>query len=848
MANNTIPPSSQLVDSQFIQVQGPDGIITGFQYDAQTKTLFTKESQIIIPSFHGMSHIAEDPVPNATTDTPGLMSSDDKAKLDQLLQMRIGVLGFAGAGFSDDGGFLQGDIILASGSEFISIERVGNVVRFTVDNPVPLNCGCEECANIFWIQDESDIRAIRPPSCNGVLPDVNAYGELKIHLLPESTILDSSNPLPTLNQKGSFPALIFKRAENALTSGLGEIQIILARNSNATTNIGWAMTPGATGTPECVWFMGTDDNGNQIRFELLPQSEPNLLGALLYKGHTLTRQMAVITGYESTVLATNQYTVRKWSVDQAEPVGGSFAATNVWRYNNPENSTTSPVDPKQLVLDATVDLLPIGTLVQLWEFKIGEATDGTSITRSFFNLEPKVNADNLWGMGGVIRFGDLLEEREEVAPASPSAITAAADNISDVRLFERTVWGITGFEDPLLLSDDGTTQSGTVDTEGEPLDTGEPSGIPLNNRFVADIDPLLPGLRVTETVPNSDHERPVFIWHRGNHKNFLMKALVGRPDNSRFPPVDVLLRAPIDSFDDRFMKVIRRGMFDNGPFAGNWFIVVKGLGWHDLPPTGVVRTLTGPFRDEVWQYFFKTAFSPFDDDGITLVGMDEPFLFDEDAEATAETAPIDIDTSVLVPGNTTVAELLHTDYTSPALRLEFSVLDQPGSESVQLQFKGGILDMSDPYELNIGPDVSDDLVRGMRPGGFSVSRIFTQDGFIASTENPTSDPDGFVVYDGGELPVIVDGETERWNELMIMFRNGQLWVWWNNLLIPPDPAESSGLPVPVTVSTPYFPVETNLEVGKVGLRLWPGTKIREIEIRDQLSSFNEFVNGQLMIT
>jgi hypothetical protein len=96
---------------------------------------------------------------------------------------------------------MVGDIILAAGSEFINIERIGNTVRFTVDSPVPLNCGCETCAQIFWIQDESATRAIRPPSCNGIMPDVNAYGELKIYTLPESTIVDPQDPLPALQTK-----------------------------------------------------------------------------------------------------------------------------------------------------------------------------------------------------------------------------------------------------------------------------------------------------------------------------------------------------------------------------------------------------------------------------------------------------------------------------------------------------------------------------------------------------------------------------------------------------------------------------------------------------------------------
>ena len=135
-----LPQSSQLQDGQFFTVQGPDGLFSGFQYNDQTKTMYIKDAQVIYPSFHGMTHISEDPVPNATIDLPGLMSADDKAKLESVVQTKIGILGFQGAGFPDDGGWLEGPIIFAAGSELISIERMGNVVRFTVDSPVPLNC------------------------------------------------------------------------------------------------------------------------------------------------------------------------------------------------------------------------------------------------------------------------------------------------------------------------------------------------------------------------------------------------------------------------------------------------------------------------------------------------------------------------------------------------------------------------------------------------------------------------------------------------------------------------------------------------------------------------------------
>lgn len=953
MAQYKVPDQSQLVDQQFIQIQGPDGLYTGFQYDEQTRTLYAKESQVIIPAFHGATHVAEDPVPEATTDTRGLMSASDKAKLEALTQTRLGILGFSGAGFPDDGGYLEGDVILASGNETLSIERIGNVIRFTVDTPLPLNCNCEECSQIFWIQDESDTTAIRPPSCSGKLPGINGYGELKIYQLPKNTVVNPSSPLNVLNQKGNYPALIFKRYDDAVTPSQAEFELILSRNSNTTTRVGWAMTPGATGTAECVWFMGLDDDGNQIRFELDLKKEPDLLGQILYKGHTITRQMAVITDYTSVTLSTNQYRCKFWSVNKSKVVGDEFTATNVWRYNNPGNSATQLLNPQALVLDATSDILPVGTLVQIWEFQIGEV-NGERLVQRFFSHQPKLNPGALWGLSDVIRFGDLLTTRSEIPGVQPTELTASETNTSDIRLFERTKWGITGFEDRLILSDDGELTASTdagqviisdsvmaIDTVGDPsgnvtpnfiitansanttaassftlnglvgrklvltsgglqgvefeilensastltlydpdgvgagitvgvtfdiyiaTDTNEPSGLAINNQYVADIDPSLPGLRVDETGPQSDQERPVWLWHRGNHKNIYLKALVGRPGNSRFPPIDIVLRAPIDNIDDRYMKVVRRGTFNNGPFNGNNYVVVKGIHWHDLPPRGVVRILTGKYRNQTWEYSFKAAFDRFDDDAVVLIGAFVQFPFDGDAVPEVEgTGATDLDgptgtnateletaLAATVPDKTTVVQLLHEEYSAPCLRLEFSVNDNSGAESVQLQAKAGILDMSQGYELNLSGEFTDDFVRGFRDGTLSVSRIYTQDGFITTgTETPDAEPADFRVYDGGALPVPVNGETEKWNELKIMYRNGELWVWWNGLLVPPDPTASAALPTPVAVSTPYFPVSPLNEVGKVGLRLWPGATVREVEVRDQLVLFNEFTHGQLELT
>lgn len=893
-----IPDESTLVDRQFFQIPLADGVLAGYQYDAQTKTLFAKESQILIPEFHGSTHVATDPVPEATTDLRGLMSSDDKVKLDSLLQTRIGILGFQGAGYPDDGGFLQGDITLAAGSEFISLERIGNTVRFTVDTPQFFNCNCEECAQIFWIIDESEPSSIRPPSCNGKMPGVNAYGELKIYALPESSILDPSNPLDLLNTKGDFPSLIFKRYDDGQTPNEAELDIVLKRNSDLTSHTGWSMTPGASGVIETVWFTGKDSDGEQLRFELLPELQPGLLGALLYKGHTLTRQMAVVTNFTPDILSTNQYKVRKWDVLNAKVIGDELTATNIWKYDNAENETTDLTAPKQLVLDATKSLLELGTLVQLWEFQIGEV-NGQRITKTFFNKEPALLASSIWSLSAAVAFGDLVSQREDTDSAA-TLLTASVITSSDVRIFERTVWGLTTFEDRLILSDDGTqnTTSGLY----------EPSGVPINNLFVADVDSSIPGLKVSE-IPqpivgdvngdgdvdqddldlltasfglssgdpgfNSDadlnndgvvdvrdlaliganfdisvnqtQERPVFLWHRGNHKNVYIKALIGMPDadNSQtFPPFDILLAAPVDSFDDTYMKVIKRDTFLTGPFAGAPYIVVKGPQWDQVPQSGVLRVLSGAFRNTLWRYQFKAAFSILDDDAITLIGVDETYPFDEDFPVGTDFTSGDAS----IPNATSVAELLHADFTSPCVRLEFSVNDTTDAEAVQLQTKVGTLDMTLPYELNKGSTIKDDLVRGLRPG-FSVSKVHTQDGFITDGVGTgvSGDPSGFKVFSGGELPAPIDGDIEKWNELEIMRRDDQVWLWWNGLILAPDAEASLNLDDPVVVNTPYFPIVPDLEFGKIAFRLWPGAVIRQVEIRDQNFAFNEFTRSQLEI-
>lgn len=825
MAISQVPSASSLVDEQFIQVVGPNGLTTGYQYDEQQKALYFKESQVLFPSFHGATHIAEDPVPNATCDTPGLMSDDDKCKLDALLQTRLGILGFQGAGFPDDGGWMQGDIILAAGTEFISLERIGNVIRFTVDSPLPLNCACEECQQIFWVQDETDIASIRPPTCGGKLPGVNSYGEMKIYLFPESTIADPNNVGSTLANKGNHPAFIFKRFDDTIVPGAAEHEMILKRDdiNSLVTEVGWAMTPGATGIPEMVWFMGKDNDGNQIRFDLGPNSEPGLLGTLLYKGHLITKKMGVITDFTSTILSTNQYTIKEWDTDASKAVGDAFTARNVWQYANPENPP-SGANPQALILDSTIDLLPIGTLVDLWAFKVGEVA-GEPILRYYFRQKPSLNPNHIWTWTAKTQFGDIAIAREESPPGPGSEDKDAAVQVSAIRTFERSLWGLTGYDDPLLSFDIAST-AGTENAD-------------LTTQHRAVIDTTLPGLRVVADPDSIDDfsERPVYLWNRRNFCNALIRTDIGRPDSSDFVPFDLILRGQIDETENKYMRIIGTGNLN-----GLEYVRVCGVHFHDLPSFGSIRVLSPDAQhNKIFNYTRKFVFPSVIQEGTEPTGG---FLPEPACDSIILTG--DASSNVVYPGVVgDIVELLHQEYSSPVVRVEFSF--NAGTGLVEIQFKVGTLDMSLPYEEDLGDDV-DDYVRGMAPG-YAVSAIYSQAGtFTGVGTQPTASPEGFVVFDGGAQ--IGGTQDEYWNRLEVMLRDDQIWIWWNQLLIPPSTTLSATLPTPVTIDTPYYPItlDTDQQFGKVGMRMWPGAKFRRIDLRTQVTLFSEFTYGQLEVT
>jgi hypothetical protein len=736
----------------------------------------------------------------------GLMAADDKCKLDALTQMRLGIVGFQGGGFPDDGGWLQGDVILAAGSEFISIERFGNVIRWTVDSPIPLSCNVETCASIYWVQDSTETSTIRPPSCAGKLPGLSTYGEMKVYLMPESLIVNTSNPDASLNTKTTYPSLIFKRYDDSVAPGVGEYELVLKRSAtnSTSTNVGWAFTPGAGATPECVWFMGSDANGDQIRFDLDMVSTPGILGGLLYNGNLLTKRAAVITDYTTQVLATNQYVCKWWDVHGATVADNtSFIATNVWQYDYPEGGVNS----KALVLDKTIGILPIGTVIDMWFFEVGSVND-VPIRQYVFNRKPSLDAGSVWSEVGCVEFGTQLTARTE--PSTPTA-TFDFELVTDVRNFEHKVWGMTGIDPPYLLTE--VTESASGGTSGSEIMIFD-----VNDQYIASIDTSLPGLRVErQSSTETYRQRPVCLWNRHIGSSCLANIAIGRPSETGvYPPYDILLNAPIDGNEEYFLNVVETGALTGGT---GYYVLLRGASFQELPQFGTLRLLTGLNAGHTWSYTYKAMCSLHAEDVVALIGS-SPFvgLISE------------------------IAQILHQEYSGPCVRLNFNLTS---AGKVELYFKVGTLDVGIDYEDDT-IDVADDFVRGLTPG-YAVSGTYIQDAtYNGSGDIPAVNQPGFVVYDGGfGISSETTGSVEYWNELEIMQRGNQVWIWWNGLLIPPSTDASGILPTPVAISTPYFPIVRESPMGKFGMRMFPGCKLRRIVLRGYDRAFSEYTHGQL---
>lgn len=776
---------TQYTDGQLIQIPGPDGHAIGYQYDQESRSFYTRETILTAGVNHGSTHISSDLIPSATPTTPGLLSANDKNKLDSLAGVRLGVLGFQGAGFPDDGGWMQGDIILSSGSEFISLERTGNVIRFTVDVPAPFACGCEECLQIFWVQDETDVNAVRPPTCGGQLPGVNAYGEMKVYLFPSNTIVNPNSTSSTLNNKGNYPSFIFKRYDDGSGANEAELDIVLKRNSNGTTHTGMAFTPGANDDPEFQVFLGLDENGSRINFKLGPESETGLLGSVLYKGHSITKQMGIITGYESSVLTTNQYKFKLWSLENLESVGSEQTVTNIRQWN-----TTSDT----IVTDSSTDsVLLVGQTIDVWSIKIG------SSTVYYCKEDPIVNTNGLWAVIGSIQFGDEIESRVE----SDLEPTVGSSIINDISIVDPNEWGVTNLDDPILLYVDDATQkpiSGRANYTALIVNEEETSITRKHLEIVEDI----------EVIEGSDvnAQRPIHIWNRTSMRDAYIEIHFARPDDVSsdyiYPPIDILLRAPINVVDSKYAVVTDNGTFSGGQFNGLNYIKLVGIDIHDLPPVGAVKVIhkDGSFTyGQVFSYTGKLIDSS---GGVYIAGSD----------------------SIISTGS--VCELLHADYTSPAIRLNF---DHDGDHDIAMTPVVGTLSMNPDYEYDNVSEVGDNLIRDFE-GSPLIGSTYWQDGEAELTASEiTSSEDGFVIYNGG-----VNVTSEVYNVMRIMTINDQVWIWWNDLLLP------------YTSDQPYFTIVDQIKYGKFGLRLWPGAKLRRFIVRSKIEQFSEFTLGQLSLS
>lgn len=795
--SNQLQSYSQYTDSELIQIPGPNGTTIGYVYDDETRTFYTRETSLLFSGRHGSTHISSDPIPAASCNSPGLMSATDKCKLDSITGMRVGVLGFQGAGFPDDGGWITEDLILAAGNDYISLERVGNVVRFMVETPSPFTCDCESCQNIYWIQDETEANTIRPPSCSGKLPNASVYGEFKVYVFPESQIVNPANPSAVLSRKGSYPTFVFKRYDDGESTNVAELDMVMKRNTNGTTQVGWAFTPGATGKPEYVVYMGLDDDGNQISFKLDGNDTPGISGALLYKGHVVTKRMGVITGYVSTVVQTNQYTAKFWDVVNAETAGSEFTITNIAQYDLTGNT---------LQLDSVQDtLLSVGQLVDVWTFKVGENSDGPIYTH-YCRERAAQSASSLWTTLAAIQFGDQIETQD---PGTEGLI------VDDVRTIERDVWGLRGVHDDIQVFD-ATTEYPVINHTAEVVTTSPA------------------GLSVTEDEStDADFELPAELWYRPSLRNAYLEIHVARPTEAasevRYPPFDVLLRAPIDRVDSVYGRVASVSSFPTGVHDGLSYLVINGADWRDVPARGKIMVIYSETSTTdygvVYSYSKKLVSIATGPWGVVLVTDND---------------------NLPVAGD--MVQFLHEDYVTPAVRFQFdydaAVESSSGVTDVHdlvMQPMVGTLNTAVQYGT-LASIPADNYV-GSFDDGYAVGRRYWQDGatLTTTTSGISVDPDGFVVYTG------VSGESELYNVIKILVDEQKVWLWWNDLLVPPSTAESAELSSPVDISTPYFPITDVVQYGKFGLRLWPGAKVRRFIVRSRPVRFSEYTLGQLEI-
>jgi len=182
--------------------------------------------------------------------------------------------------------------------------------------------------------------------------------------------------------------------------------------------------------------------------------------------------------------------------------------------------------------------------------------------------------------------------------------------------------------------------------------------------------------------------------------------------------------------------------------------------------------------------------------------------------------------------------LIHQDYNTQIVRLEWTI--EEANDLQRLTFRVGNLNTETVYETDSVDVIDDDLVHGL-DAGFATSATYTQVGtFDGSGDRPETSPEEFVIFDGGN-----GSGQEFWNELEMLVRDNQLWIWWNKTLIPPNTSASASLPTPISINTPYFPV--NEGCGKFGMRMFPGALVRSVSVSPQIINFNEFTNGNIKV-
>lgn len=773
------------LDSTIVEIDGPDGSVLRYQYDEQQRAFYTRETSIPFTGRHGTTHIGTDPIPAATCTTPGLMAADDKCRLDALIGTRIGVLGFTGAGFPDDGGFMDGDVILAAGSEAISLERVGNVIRFVVDMPAIFSCSNEDCLQIYWVQDETDIAAIRPPINGGKLAGVNSYGELKVYLFPENTLINPANPSTTLLRKAFYPSFIFKRYDDGIGANEGEIDLVLKRNEAGTSIVGWGFTPGATGKPEWQVFLGVDDDNNRISFKLDGSTNSGVLGALLYNGHVITKRAAIITSYDPTVVSSNIYRARWWDTHNKEYVGDEFSITNQIQW---DLTTDTPV------VDAASDsLLPIGQIVDVWSFRIGE-TNGQPMYVHYCRTYPPINTGNLWTTIGSIQFGDLY-----VDSGTGTGIATTDDLIG----IESSQWGAVGIGDELNI-----------------YNTGDGGYATAVNRRSA-INTSIPALVVQPDAKDPTRELPVMLWHRANLRDAYLEIHLARPEQigaTNYPPIDVMLRAPVDSSGRKYGRVTSKFTINGGDHDQAVGLVITGIAYEAIQANGNLRIVYNTTDFDYGtgcRYIAKMANYAAMGSVIVVVAAD----------------------SVTIPAVDDIVEFSPSLLKCTTARFQF---EYNSGHDIIMQPTVGLLDTT----INYG---GDDGVRNDNAGtfeeGYAVGGKNWQDGaVIQGSTGISSFPNGFIVYTGSGG----SGE-EVFNILRIKVEDYKVWIWWNDLLLPPSITENAALPTPMDISSPYYPIMDVVQYGKFGLRLWPGAKIRRFIVKSKPTKFSEFTFGQLEV-